>query len=129
MNRNDKSWLLAGVLIGAIVVATIFIGRQYIVSRRSPEAAGIGAQGKYNVPRTPDGHPDFQGYWTNLTYTPYERPKELASKPFLLLWEQGFEGAPGVLTFGAVASGVPYRRSPWVKPLNSTGPWKPDETG
>src|SRR3989442_15897742 len=28
----------------------------------------------------------------------------MASKPFLLLWEQGFEGAPGVLTFGAVAA-------------------------
>jgi hypothetical protein len=56
-------------------------------------AASIGAQGQqsagrtlsgppsYKVPRTPDGHPDFQGYWTNLTYTPYERPKELANKP------------------------------------------------
>jgi Cu(I)/Ag(I) efflux system membrane fusion protein len=41
MNRNDKSWLVVGVLIGAIVVATIFIGRQYIVSRRSPEAAAV----------------------------------------------------------------------------------------
>jgi hypothetical protein len=28
---------------------------------------------------------------------------ELASKPFLLLWEQAFNGAPGVLTFGTVA--------------------------
>src|SRR5262249_43525656 len=48
-------------------------------------AAGVGAQGQkstYKVPRTPDGQPDFQGYWTNLTYTPYERPKELANKPF-----------------------------------------------
>jgi hypothetical protein len=48
-------------------------------------AASVGAQGQkstYKVPRTPDGQPDFQGYWTNLTYTPYERPKELANKPF-----------------------------------------------
>jgi hypothetical protein len=29
---------------------------------------------------------------------------ELASKPFLLLWEQGFNGAPGVLTFSTVAA-------------------------
>ena len=48
-------------------------------------AAAVGAQdakSTYKVPRTPDGQPDFQGYWTNLTYTPYERPKELANKPF-----------------------------------------------
>jgi hypothetical protein len=32
--------------------------------------------------RTPDGHPDMQGYWTNSTYTPLERPKELGTKEF-----------------------------------------------
>jgi hypothetical protein len=44
--------------------------------------ATVGAQGKYKVPRTANGQPDLQGYWTNLTYTPFERPKELANKPF-----------------------------------------------
>jgi hypothetical protein len=38
--------------------------------------------GAYKVPRTPDGQPDLQGYWTNLTYTPLERPRALANKPF-----------------------------------------------
>src|SRR5687768_159024 len=28
----------------------------------------------YVVPRTPYGQPDLQGYWTNATYTPLERP-------------------------------------------------------
>ena len=32
--------------------------------------------------RTPDGHPDLQGYWTNQTITPLERPKELGAKEF-----------------------------------------------
>src|SRR5271165_6769643 len=32
------------------------------------------------VPRTPDGHPDLQGVWTNVTLTPLERPAELAGK-------------------------------------------------
>src|SRR5258705_13409589 len=45
-------------------------------------AASLGAQSTYKAPRTPDGQPDLQGYWTNLTYTPFERPKDLASKPF-----------------------------------------------
>jgi len=32
--------------------------------------------------RTPDGTPDLQGYWTNTTVTPLERPKDLADKAF-----------------------------------------------
>ena len=30
--------------------------------------------------RTPDGHPDLQGIWTNATLTPFERPPELAGR-------------------------------------------------
>src|SRR4030095_13970980 len=33
------------------------------------------AQTNYKVPRLPDGHPDFQGFWNNTTYTPLERPQ------------------------------------------------------
>lgn len=32
------------------------------------------------VPRMPDGHPDFQGIWTNATITPLERPAQFAGK-------------------------------------------------
>jgi hypothetical protein len=35
----------------------------------------------YRAPRTPDGQPDLQGFWTNTTYTPLQRPKDV-SKPF-----------------------------------------------
>lgn len=31
-------------------------------------------------PRTPDGHPDLQGYWSDTTLTPLERPRDLAGK-------------------------------------------------
>src|SRR5580698_6685324 len=33
--------------------------------------------------RTPDGHPDLQGIWTNATLTTMERPAALKDKPFL----------------------------------------------
>ena len=36
----------------------------------------------WSAPRTPDGHPDLQGVWTNTTLTPFERPAELAGKAF-----------------------------------------------
>ena len=34
------------------------------------------------LPRTPDGHPDLQGMWTNATFTPFERPARFANKAF-----------------------------------------------
>jgi hypothetical protein len=36
----------------------------------------------YVPPRTPDGQPDLQGYFSNNTITPLERPKGLGAKEF-----------------------------------------------
>jgi hypothetical protein len=36
----------------------------------------------YAPPRTPDGHPDLQGVWTNATVTPFQRPPQLGAKQF-----------------------------------------------
>ena len=32
------------------------------------------------IPRTPEGKPNFQGTWANNAATPLERPKQLADK-------------------------------------------------
>lgn len=37
----------------------------------------------WTLQHTPDGQPDLEGYWTNTTLTPLERPAELAGKEFL----------------------------------------------
>ena len=34
----------------------------------------------YRAPHTPDGQPDLQGFWTNTTYTPLQRPKEVTKE-------------------------------------------------
>jgi hypothetical protein len=46
-------------------------------------AATITGQGQApGLPRTPWGHPDLQGRWTNATLTPLERPIELGAKEY-----------------------------------------------
>jgi hypothetical protein len=45
--------------------------------------ASLFGQAKTALPRTPDGHPDLQGTWTNATITPLERPAALAARPTL----------------------------------------------
>ena len=37
-------------------------------------ASSGGADRKWVQPRTPDGQPDLQGFWSNSTYVPLERP-------------------------------------------------------
>ena len=44
--------------------------------------AAVGAAPAPTTPRTPDGRPDLQGFWTNASITPLERPRELGAKEF-----------------------------------------------
>jgi hypothetical protein len=50
---------------------------------QGPPKAGVPSTKAWSQPRTPDGQADLQGYWTNATFTPLERPAELAGKEFL----------------------------------------------
>ncbi len=43
-------------------------------------AMAVSAQAQNKVPRTPDGHPDFHGFWANNIATPLQRPAELANR-------------------------------------------------
>jgi len=74
---------LIGSAITAAGVAAMLaaqLGAQGAPTVRTHDA---GAHASFSPPRTPDGHPDMQGYWTNATYTPLERPTEFGTKEFL----------------------------------------------
>jgi hypothetical protein len=53
-----------------LAVATGFVG----VSAMEAQTVSDG-DATWVMPRTPDGHPDLQGNWTNATLTPFERPE------------------------------------------------------
>jgi hypothetical protein len=74
MRNRFLASLLASMGALAFAVAMILV---------SPDSVSGQAPAKgFKVTRTADGQPDLQGYWTNETLTPLERPKELGSKEF-----------------------------------------------
>src|SRR5215207_1773930 len=55
----------------AVTVPALVIAVTTLVVGQSDRPA---APTPWAVPRTPAGHPDFQGVWTNYDSTPFERP-------------------------------------------------------
>ena len=65
---TTRSFVSLGVLVGAVVAGGFL---------PSTAVAQTGAQEPYTAPRNPYGQPDLQGFWTNQTYTPLERPDDV----------------------------------------------------
>jgi hypothetical protein len=51
-------------------------------AKQTNAAKRVGQAKEYTAPRTPDGHPDLQGIWSNASVTSFERPAEFAGKEF-----------------------------------------------
>jgi hypothetical protein len=61
------------------VIALTFVGCLVAPGQLSAQAKPSAARA-WTPPKTADGQPDLQGYWTNATLTPLERPPQLAGK-------------------------------------------------
>ena len=59
-----------GLMVAAVPLAALFL-----------TSIPVAGQGKpYKAPRTADGQPDLQGFWTNSSYTPLERPANVTKE-------------------------------------------------
>jgi len=61
---------LVSVISLTVLIAVLFVASIPTAAQTSKPAAKV-----YRAPRTSDGQPDLQGFWTNSTYTSLERPK------------------------------------------------------
>jgi hypothetical protein len=48
---------------------------------QTPLAKATSSKQTWVPPRASDGHPDLQGFWTNNSATPLERPKSWRGEP------------------------------------------------
>src|SRR5215468_7321082 len=86
---NHRFLISLGVIALAILVAVAFITPTSAAAQAQKSAAATttkpAAPAKsWTVPKTPDGQPDLQGYWTNNSYTPLERANGVTKEFYTL---------------------------------------------
>ena len=85
MNARIPKSVLAIVVATCVAYgATLFA--QNAAGTTAPKPAAAAAKppadapaAGYKAPRTPDGRPDLQGFWTNATLTPLQRPNNVTT--------------------------------------------------
>jgi hypothetical protein len=140
-NRFGAKSIALGISLAALVPLAFVSAQSQSATAKKPDTkalAGVQKAGSWTMPRLADGHPDLQGYWTSVSFTPFERPAKYGNREFLTEKEaqdvfnagvqKSFDGAVG----NGDAADDPasadydfktYGLSPWqngVKPNNRT---------
>jgi len=78
-------------ILWATLCVTSIVSLSPLCAQGQSAAAGqTSPRGKaptQTIPRLADGKPDMQGYWTNQTFTPLERPAEFKDKAYFTIEE------------------------------------------
>jgi hypothetical protein len=141
MNRRFYiSLAIFSVALASMLLVPEFLAAQTVSAGAKPapkttpstKASKTETRSAWTVPRTPDGRPDLHGYWTNLSFTPMERPAKYQGREFLTgkemeeVYKAGlqvtYEGTPaeGIEGFGELYNPTSvdydvntYALSPW----------------
>jgi len=136
----SKRFVLSTIGLAMIAFAPAFLAAQSSKAdtKTAAKADTKTASTKWVMPRTADGKPDLNGYWTAITFTPMERPAKYGNREFLTEEEtkQAFDtGLHNSFDGGAAGNGDPddptsadydfktYGLTPWqegVRPNNRT---------
>jgi hypothetical protein len=75
--------ILGATLCAASIVLLSSVFAQERAQTGAGGAPSRGPSAARAIPRLMDGKPDMQGYWTNQTFTPLERPAQFKDREFL----------------------------------------------
>src|SRR6188508_1296477 len=71
---------LTHVGVVAFLAAALWTAPASLIAQRPDAAKPESPTKPWKVSRTADGQPDLQGFWTNTTYVPLERPKNVTKE-------------------------------------------------
>src|SRR5262245_28056171 len=69
-------------LIGALFIAVVLVAPSFVTAQAQKAPVKSTQTRTWTAPRTPDGQPSLEGYWTNTTYTPLQRPNNVTKEYF-----------------------------------------------